>query len=720
MNYSRPLLISLLLYTASLLTQLAWAGPVSDQRLRDAATDDTNWLSHGRTYREQRFSPLAQIDDQSVAKLGLEWFFETETERGLQATPIVVDGVMYVSGAWSVVYALDARSGQLLWKYDPQVPRDSAYKYCCGVVNRGVAVWEDSVIVGTLDGRLVAIDSANGEMRWQTQTVDISKPYSITGAPRIVDGKVIIGNGGAEYGVRGYVSAYDAASGEQLWRFYTVPGNPALGFENPQMEMAAATWTGQWWQYGGGGTVWDAIAYDPDLNLLYIGVGNGSPHNQQIRSPEGGDNLFLTSIIALKPDTGEYVWHYQQVNGESWDYTATQQMVLVDIEWQGQPRKVIMQAPKAGFFYIIDRVSGELLSAEPYVRVTWASHVDMATGRPVENPEARYEDGKTAMVFPTGMGGHNWHSMSYSPDTELMYIPAMDFGAEFTADEPFEFHPRQWNLGYQTNGPPGDQLLGQALLKHIPKGFLLAWDPIQQREIWRAPHPYIGNGGALATAGNLVFQGSTDGHFYAYRADDGKQLWSKPVQNGVMAAPISYSIDGEQYVTVLVGRGGGLSMVLGIDYPKPLPKGRIMTFKLNGQEKLPALADVSAIAEPPPLMALSVEEVERGRERYNRFCGRCHGINGVSDGSVPDLRRLPMMWHDNFQKVVLEGMMEQAGMPRFDDVLSEQDTQQIHAYLIERAHEDRALRESSTWWVDLRTWFYTVVANLLAWLTTLS
>jgi quinohemoprotein ethanol dehydrogenase len=707
------------LTTALLMCGEICAAPITDQRLREADSDTANWLTHGRTYQERRYSPLDQINAENIASLGLAWTFETDTVRGLQATPLVADGVMFFTGAWSVVYALDARDGSLLWKYDPKVPRKTAYKYCCGVVNRGVAIWQNSVYVGALDGRLISIDAKTGTLNWQTQTVDTTAPYSITGAPRVANGKIIIGNGGAEFGVRGYVSAYDGLTGEQLWRFYTVPGNPADGFENASMEMAAKTWTGQWWQYGGGGTVWDSIAFDPELNLLYIGVGNGSPHNQEIRSPGGGDNLFLTSIIALNPDSGEYVWHYQQVNGETWDYTATQQMVLQDIVWQGEPRKVIMQAPKAGFFYLIDRTNGELLSAEPYVTVNWASHIDMETSRPVERLEARYKGGTSAMVYPTGIGGHNWHSMSYSPATGLMYIPAMDMGTQFTLDDDFVFQPNQWNLGYDTIAPPDNQLFAQALIKHIPKGFLLAWDPLRQKEIWRQPHTYVGNGGTLATAGNLVFQGTVDGSVYAYQAEDGRELWSMAVQNGVMAAPISYSIDGEQYVTFLVGRGGGMSMILGVDYNMPATKGRVMTFKLDAAGQLPPVPASIQVTSPPPKTALGDADLSNGQALYNKYCARCHGVNAVSDGSIPDLRRLAQVWHENFSAVVLQGMAEDAGMPRFDDVLSTTDVTHIHGYLIERGHQDQAQRESPRWWLDLQNWGFNGISRMLGWLTSL-
>ncbi len=488
---------------------------------------------------------------------------------------------------------------------------------------------------------------------WSVQTTPLDENYSITGAPRVVNGKVIIGNGGSEYGVRGYVTAYDAATGKQAWRFYTVPGNPADGFENAQMAMAAKTWKGEWWKLGGGGTVWDSMAYDPQLNLLYIGVGNGAPHNQNIRSPGGGDNLFLASIIALNPDTGEYVWHYQQVPGESWDYTAGQQMSLMDIQWQGEQRKVMAQATKAGFFYIIDRVTGELLSAEKFVYVTWASHYDLQTGRPVENPGKRYL-GEPATVFPTGMGGHNWRSMAYSPITGLYYIPALDMGSEFIEIKPEDFTllRRHWNLGYNIDGAAMSEPMQQAMMKKLPQAFLLAWDPIAQREVWRAPHPFAHGGGVLATGGNLVFQGRADGQFMAYRADTGESVWAFDAKNGIMAAPISYEVNGEQYIAVAVGRGGALSQVMGIEYDGVNPRGRFMAFKLGGTARLPAVQQEN-FPEPPPRMAVSPEDIEAGRVLFSNFCFRCHGVNAISDGSVPDLRHLSQAWYDNFDKVVL-------------------------------------------------------------------
>ena len=414
---------------------------VDAARLVAADSEPGSWMSYGRTYSEQRYSPLTAINASNIDTLGLAWSYELNTKRGIEATSIVVDGVMYTSSAWSIVHALDARTGAHLWSFDPKVAKDKSLHTCCDVVNRGVAVWQGRVFVGVLDGRLIALDAATGKLVWEVATIDSNLPYSITGAPRVVKGKVLIGNGGAEFGVRGFISAYNVADGSMAWRFYTVPGNPEHGFENETMAMAADTWNGTWWEMGGGGTVWDAMAYDPELDLLYIGVGNGSPWNHRLRSPGGGDNLFLSSIVALRPDSGEYVWHYQTTPGETWDYTATQHIILADLELDGKTRKVLMQAPKNGFFYVLDRTDGTLLSANNYINITWATHVDMATGRPAEVREARFYDDKPYLVFPSYLGGHNWHPMSYSPDTGLVYIPVLDIPANFGGAKNFTYRP---------------------------------------------------------------------------------------------------------------------------------------------------------------------------------------------------------------------------------------------------------------------------------------
>lgn len=710
-------LISLLLRglaSGLLLTSLHTnADPVSQQRLAAATTDGSDWLSHGRDFSETRYSPLEQVSTENVAELGLAWSFDFPETRGLEGTPLVADGVMYVTGNWSVVYALDAVTGSPLWTHDPGVDRNRANAFCCGVVNRGVALWNNSVLVATLDGYLISLDRSNGAEQWRTLTIDQSQNYSITGAPRVANGVVLIGNGGSEYGVRGYVTGYAATTGEQLWRFYTVPGNPADGFESPQMKMAADTWKGEWWTMGGGGTVWDSIAYDPALDLVYIGVGNGGPHNREVRSPGGGDNLFVSSIVALRPSTGEYVWHYQQNPGESWDYTATQQMVLADITWQGEVRKVLMQAPKNGFFFIIDRTSGELLSAEPFVPVNWATHYDLATGRPVEVPAARYID-EPFMLRPSGLGGHNWHSMSYSKQTGLMYIPALNFAAPMEQEDEFTWYSNQWNLGYKVKPSPFGKLITQAILRRMIDSYLLAWDPLKQEEVWRIPVPDMGGGGVLSTAGKLIFQGTENNRFSAYNAVDGSKLWEFDTQHGIVAAPISYAVDGRQYVSVMAGQGGGFSMMTGLEKIPATPIRRVLTFSLGQNKQLPAY-EITGDRAAPPRTTADEDTIERGGVAYMRFCARCHGSGVVSDGSVPDLRKLDPYWYENFDQVVLEGSMVNLGMPRFDSVLTPEQSSEVKDYILEQAQDQWELDQAGTWWLGLQAWFADKVAMVLVW-----
>src|SRR5688572_5314275 len=494
---------------------------VNGARLTGADDEPGQWMSHGRTYGEQRFSPLDEIDTTNVGKLALAWFADFDSRRGQEATPLVVDDVLYVSTAWSKVKAYEAATGKPLWTYDPEVPGEWAVNACCDVVNRGVAVWGGKVFVGSFDGRLIALDAATGQELWDVSTIDRTKPYTITGAPRVVKGKVIIGNGGAEYGVRGYVSAYDAETGELAWRFFTVPGDPALGFESETIAQAAQTWNGEWWRLGGGGTVWDSMAYDPELDLLYIGTGNGSPWNQALRSPGGGDNLFLSSIIALKPDDGSYVWHYQTTPGESWDYTATQHIVVADLAIDGAQRRVVMQAPKNGFFYVLDAATGQLLSAEKFAAVNWASGVDVATGRPIENPAARYDvTGQPVAVQPSSGGAHNWHPMAFSPATGLVYFSASDNALVYAPDRNFNPNPRVSNLGIDLSA---GATLGPNAMAGLPRGsYVLAWDPVANRAAWRVEGP---SAGMLATAGGLVFRGS-NGKLIAHAAADGRELWA--------------------------------------------------------------------------------------------------------------------------------------------------------------------------------------------------
>jgi len=654
---------------------------VDASRMKNADRDAANWLSYGRTYSEQRFSPLTKITSDNAKQLGLAWYADLDTNRGQQATPLVIDGVMYVSTAWSMVKAYDAASGKLLWSYDPQVPRERGVKGCCDVVNRGVAAWNGKIYVGTFDGRLVALDAKTGKPAWSVVTGD-DKNLTITGAPRVVKGRVIIGMSGGEYGIRGYISAYDAETGKLAWRFYTVPGDPSKPFENKAMAMAVKTWSGEWWKHGGGGTVWDAISYDPKLNLVYFGVGNGLEWARSYRSENKGDNLFLSSIVALNADTGAYVWHFQVNPGEEWDYDAVGQLTLADLTIDGKLRQVIMQANKNGFFYILDRKTGKFISAKPYVPQNWASGLDPKTGRPIEHADIRYsETGKSIVMMPGPDGGHSWHPMAYNPNTGLVYIPAQEIGKSFTPVKDFQTSSIGWNLAVDVAGTPGAK-----------KGYLLAWDPVKQKEAWRSD--YIGpwNGGILTTSGNLVVQGDAAGNLNAYRADTGEKLWSFSVQSPIMAAPVSYEVNGEQYIAVLSGFGSAFSLQAGrvaAQSGNLRNISRVLAFKIGGTAALPpAPPEQKLVLNPPPATA-DAATVAAGEQLFGRYCSACHGENAVGGGVVPDLRASTFLGNDFFFEIVLNGAMKDAGMAPFKAVLDQKDATAIRAYVIQRANEDK-------------------------------
>jgi alcohol dehydrogenase (cytochrome c)/quinohemoprotein ethanol dehydrogenase len=665
---------------------------VDDARLTAAGGDRDNWLTTGRTYDEQRFSPLDQINAGNVSTLGLAWALDLDTSRGQEATPLVVDGVMYSTSAWSKVQAIDASSGKLLWQYDPRVPGETGVKACCDVVNRGVAFWKGRVYVGTLDGRLVALDAQTGKEAWSVVTVDQTKKYTITGAPRIVKGKVLIGNGGADLGVRGYVSAYDADSGKLAWRFFTVPGDPSQPVEAPILNVAATTWKGEWWKLGGGGTVWDSMAYDPELDLVYIGVGNGSPWNQRVRSPGGGDNLFLASIVALKPETGEYVWHYQTAPGESWDYTATQHIVLADLVIDGQPRKVLMQAPKNGLYYVLDRQNGKLISAQPFATINWAAGVDKATGRPLVNPDAFYaKTGKPWMAMPGPYGAHNWQPMSYSPLTHLVYIPVHDVGFAYGDAKNFKADPLAFNTGTDVNllGIPQDPKVKAQLLASV-RGYLKAWDPATQKEVWRVEQPGAWNGGVLATAGGLVFEGNAAGFFNAYSADKGTSLWSYPVQTGVVAAPISYAVGGQQYVAIVVGWGGTYPLSAGEAAHKGAAaqnRSRVLAFRLGGTGQLPPPGPLPAPPKPPARFG-DPKMLSIGKMVFHGYCFTCHGDSAVAAGVLPDLRWSPELASpEAWRSVVIDGVRTKNGMVSFAQVLTPELAEIVRGYVVARAND---------------------------------
>ena len=669
-------------------------GLIDDDRILSAESEPGNWLAYGRTYEEQRFSPLEQINKETIGDLGLVWSKDMGTNRALEATPIVVDGIMFFTSTWSRVYAVDALTGETIWKFDPEVPGEWARKACCDIVNRGVAVYNGKVYSASLDGRLFALNAENGELVWEVDTIiDRTRAYTITGAPRVAKGKVYIGNGGAEYGVRGYVTAYDSESGNQVWRFYTVPGNPDLGFEDPAMEMAAKTWKGtNWWEFGGGGTVWNSIVFDPEFNNLYLGGGNGSPWTREIRSPGGGDNLFLSSIVAVDADTGVYKWHYQTTPEDNWDYTAVQDMSLADMEIDGEMKKVLLQAPKNGFFYVIDRTNGKVLRAHPFAAVTWATHVDLETGRPVENPEVDYTE-NGAWVLPGPLGAHNWQAMSIDIDAGLAYIPTQENAFFYAIQEDYKKtgvykrDPGRWNMGIEMSS------LAQNILNNLesqpkPGGFLKAFDPLTGETKWSVPIPHYWNGGVLGTAGGLVFQGDALGMFSAYDKETGERLWEFNTYTSMLAPPITFEIDGEQYVSILTGSGGG-DMFGG----EPLPPlevqasltynnfGRMLTFKLGGEKTLPIPNVRDKTIPEQKLMQVSIDQMQNGEGNYNDYCAVCHGFIVKSAGGIPDLRKMSAGTHDAFNQIVLEGLLASNGMASFSE--------NIHHYVKARAHEDR-------------------------------
>lgn len=660
---------------------------------------DADWPLHGRTDMAQRFAPLDQIDRGNVRRLGLVWSHDLETDRGQEATPIVVGGRLYLVSAYDVVEALDARTGKPLWRYDPDVRAASA-RSCCGPVSRGVAVAGGKLFLGAIDGRLIALDTRTGRVLWQTQTIDragaLAVNYTVTGAPRIVKDMVLIGNGGAEFGARGYISAYDQASGRLRWRFYTVPGRPGVAdhaASDPAMARALPTWAGAWWRYGGGGTVWDAIEYDPDLGLVYIGTGNGSPWNHGMRSAGRGDNLYLSSIVALRAETGAYVWHFQETPADAWDYTATQNIVLADLMIDGKPRKLLLHAPKNGFFYVLDRATGAFISGKPFVRVNWASGLDPRTGRPIEVPEARYyRTGKSHFQFPSSGGGHNWPPMAFSPRTGLVYIPAQDVGMPYAPapDERQVIGAYTSGVG-MSGGGAMDEAARRALYAGM-KGYLIAWDPVAQKARWRVDQVAPFNGGVLATAGGLVFAGNTARQLVAYDDATGARLWAFDAQTAVMAPPISYVIDGVQYVAVMAGWGGGWPLtggVMALQAGKSVGPNRLLVFALDGKARLPAYVPPPQSHAPiVPRMPTDAAAIARGDHLFGRYCLRCHGSGAVSAGAYPDLRLSPLVMDDAFHAVLLDGALASQGMPSFAGKLSRGDVAAIRAWLAKRSYED--------------------------------
>lgn len=670
-------------------------GGTSAALLSDAATGK-DWAGYGRTFGQQHYSPLDQIGTGNAVRLGLAWSLDLPLGN-TNTQPIAVDGVLYMATGLSVVRAVDAATGKELWSYDPEVgaaiEKSGSLNMRVGWGVRGVAWWDGKIYTGTQDGRLIAVDAKTGKLVWSTATYGPDEPAYITGAPRVYGGKVLIGNAQAIGKMRGFIAAYDAQTGKRDWIFHTVPGNPADGFESKAMEMAAQTWSGEWWKYGGGSAVWNSIAYDPESGLVYFGTGSPYPWNHRIRSQGKGDNLFADCIVAVDLKTGEYRWHYQTVPADTWDFDATMDIELADLTIDGKPRKVLMQAPKNGFFYVIDRITGKLISAESFVKVNWASKVDLATGRPVENPRARFTPQRAATgIAPTPLAAHNWMPMSFSPRTGLVYIPAVDWEVDF-ADV-----TRPWQPSTTRGTDNAVDMKGGAVFgMKPPVGFLLAWDPVKQKEAWRVRYPTYYNGGTAATAGGLVFQGSIDGTFRAYDAATGKLAWQYDVKAPVLAPPITYEVKGKQYVTVLTGLGMGYVMnstalagagieSYGID-PRSQAR-RVLTFAIGGRGVLPERAKPAAAFADPGFVA-DPKRVMTGLVAYSGNCLACHGALAVGIGHAPDLRRSPVVPDQAmFAQVVKGGILQRSGMPRFAELTPAQ-IEDIRHYLRSRADELR-------------------------------
>jgi quinohemoprotein ethanol dehydrogenase len=660
-----------------------------------ALADPNDWPSFGRTDGEQHYSPLGQIDVDSVPRLGLAWQYQLPAENTLTG-PIAADGKLFVTSGHSFIRAFEAATGKLLWEYDSKTREVAGEHLLLGWGPKGIAYWSGRVFLATQEGRIIALDANSGQPVWEQRDFPQTELRYINGPPRIFDGKLVIGHGGADVSaIRGYVTAYDAMTGKRLWRFYTVPGNPTVD-KDETTALAAKTWTGEWWKQGGGGTAWNAFAYDPKLKLVYIGVGNGFPYNQSLRSPGGGDNLFLASIVAVHAETGRYAWHYQVCPGEQWDCTATQDITLATLEIGGKRRKVLMQAPKNGFFYVLYRATGEFLSAEPFAKVTWASAIDQKSGRPIENPGIRY-NGKPGLfeMWPGARGAHSWLPQSYSQRTGLVYIPVIE-GASYIGDEGVDFAKQPRLGGMAVNVLPDPDLPGAR------RSFLKAWDPVTQKARWSVELPGNWPAGTMATAGNLVFQGRMDGQFVAYDARDGRQLWSFAAGAPVVAPPISFAVGGRQYVTVITGSGGsggGIMSSGNADYRTDyrMPR-RVLTFALDGTAKLPDVQLAELEAPDDPGYRSNPELETRGAMAFGMSgCLVCHGWNAVGGGAAPDLRVSPYAIDAQaFRAVLKEGSLVSAGMPAFAQ-LPDEAIEAIRQYLRARGQQipaDKARAEA--------------------------
>ena len=645
-----------------------------------AADSGNEWAAHGRDAAEQRYSPLNQVTAENVSQLGLAWFTPLSERGGYQSTPLVIDGRLYVTTPWSKVYAFDAKTGKALWKYDPEVPREMAgTSLCCNISNRGVAFWKGKIIWATLDGRLVAVNARTGKKQWEVQVTDRDQAYSITGAPRIGNGIVFIGQGGGEFYTRGFLAAHDAETGKALWRFWTVPGNPAKGPDNAAsdnvMKMAADTWKGEWWKTGGGGTVWDGILYDPETDSVVFGTGNGIPWPAGLRSPGGGDNLFIASIVAVDAKTGRYKWHYQTVPAEGFDYDNTSPLTVADIVVNGQKKHVVMQAPKNGVMYVIEVATGKVVSADPFVpTINWATGFDEKNNwAPIMNPDADYaRTGKGFYVVPSR--AHAWSSQAYNPNTGLLYIPTSYAVGSFVAEAGAKILGNQ--LVDVSLGKRPDASIERPVIQGAGS-YLTAFDPVKRKVAW-TQRAASGSAGTLTTAGNLIFQGAAGQKLAAMRADTGEIIWTTPTQGNVVPGPISYSIDGVQYLALISSASTGFAAANGTNH--------LLVYKLGGKVMMPpAPPMLPQVLNPPPNFGDDALRA-RGQDLYERSCSGCHEGGRMFTG-YPDLNYTVALNNAPlFKGIVFDGALRENGMMPFNKSLSVEEVEAIRAYLTSRAN----------------------------------
>ena len=697
--------------TALILTGLLVLAACSDRHGGGASTEQLaadNWITPGGDIGKSHYSTLTDINRGNVGRLGLAWVADLGTGRGLEATPVVIDGVMYAAGVAGRVYAFEAATGKPLWRFEPQVDMQVNRTACCDMVNRGVAVAHGKVYVVALDGWMYALDAKTGAVVWKADTiVDRRRGDNSTGAPEIAGNVVVIGNAGAEYDVRGAVSAFDLETGKLAWRFFVVPRDPKLGpQDNPDLEQAVKSWDpDSRWDVGGGGAPWDAINYDPETGLVLIGTGNGGPYARSKRSPSGGDNLFLGSIVALDARTGRLKWYYQETPGDSWDYTSTAPMILTHMKVDGEERPVVLHAPKNGFMYVLDRRDGKLLRANALVRMSWANGVDMKTGRPNLTPEHSDYTNGPKIIFPGTPGARNWHPAAFDPQTGLYIGTVQDMGNAMymtpgekphqarmlNTDASLLFTPVLPAVLPTLPQPLRGQIEALPEMKWVKENpgstELRAIDPLTGRTKWsRRMAGWEDRGGALATAGGLVFQGSIDGHFRVFDKENGKLLKEIDTGTSILAAPMTYRVGGVQYVAVMAAWGGG-----GYPYVPPYSaayrrgnEGRLIVFRLDGGV-VPIPAELPPLqvtpAPPPQVPGADAAMIAKGQGLFFANCTLCHSNQPRS--ITPDLRRMNEGTHQAFRQIVLDGLLLPNGMPRWDDRLSPADVDAIHAYLID-------------------------------------